>query len=53
MAVKDIYQDLYEMYSIFNIHLVEDTIRELMRVQFTPEEADLAVRIGFSGGKLF
>ncbi len=52
MTTKDVYEDLYEMYSIFNIHLVEDTIRELMRLQFTPEEADLAVKIGFAGGKL-
>jgi len=49
---RDIYEDLYEMYSIFNVHLVEDTIKELLRVQYTPEEADLAIKVGFAGGTL-
>ena len=52
MVIKDVYEDLYEMYSIFNIYMVEDTIKELMRAQFSPEEAELAVKVGFAGGTL-
>ncbi|MFO8010680.1 MAG: 4Fe-4S binding protein [Dehalococcoidia bacterium] len=52
MVTRDTYEDLYEMYAIFNVHLVADTFKDLLREQFTPEEADLAVKVGFGGGKL-
>ncbi len=52
MITKDIYQALYEMYSIFNVHLVKDTFMDLLCVQFTPEEADVAIKVGFDGGKI-
>lgn len=52
MALNDVYEDLFEMYSIFNVGTLKDTLMELMRCQFTPDEAELAVKIGFAGGKL-
>lgn len=52
MASNDVYEDLFEMYSIFNVHMVKDTIMEVMRCQFTPDEAELAVKVGFAGGRL-
>jgi len=44
MTKNDVYQELIQMYSIFNVDTIADSLMELMRAQFTPEEADLAVR---------
>ena len=53
MTEKDIYQELFEMYvPFFNVQMLEDSMLELLRVQFTPEEADLAVKVGLQGGTL-
>lgn len=52
MTTKDAYQDLFDMYNLFNIDLIADSMMELLRAQFTPAEAELAVKIGFGGGKL-
>jgi len=51
MTTKDIYQVLFELYEPFNVHMLEDSMIELLRVQFTPEEADLAIKVGFGGLK--
>ncbi len=49
---KDIYQDLFEVYdSLFTVNMLSDSMIELLRVQFTPEEADLAIKVGFEGAK--
>jgi Pyruvate/2-oxoacid:ferredoxin oxidoreductase delta subunit len=36
----------------FHLHLAEDSFMEVLRLQFTPGEADLALKVGFEGGKL-
>ncbi len=52
MADKDIYRELFEMYAPFKVEMLADSMTELMRAQFTPEEAALAIKVGFAGGKL-
>lgn len=52
MTTRDAYQDLYELYGIFNVQLVAEPMMELLRAQFTLEEAELAVKVDFSGGTL-
>jgi Pyruvate/2-oxoacid:ferredoxin oxidoreductase delta subunit len=52
MTTRDAYEDLYELYSIFNVHIVAEPMMELLRAQFTFEEAELAVKVDFSGGTL-
>mgnify|MGYP005653898199 CR=1 FL=1 len=49
---SDVYEELFRMYSIFRLDRVADSFRELLRAQFTPEEAELALKVGFKGGKL-
>jgi Pyruvate/2-oxoacid:ferredoxin oxidoreductase delta subunit len=39
------------MYSVFNIQMIEDSFKEVLCAQFTPAEADLAIKVGFEGGK--
>jgi electron transport complex protein RnfB len=53
MTTKDIYKELFEMYiPFFSVGMLEDSMMELLRHQFTPEEANLAVKVGFDGGKI-
>lgn len=52
MTQEDVYQTLFEKYAPFNVQVLADSMLELLRVQFTPEEADLAVKVGFRGGTL-
>jgi len=52
MTDKDIYQELFETYAPFNVHMLADSMLELLRAQFTPEEARLAVQVGLEGGTL-
>ncbi len=53
MKEKDIYKELFEMYDPFyTVNMLEKTMIPLLRIQFTPKEAELAVTIGFEGGKI-
>ena len=49
---RDIYQELFGLYALFKVDILADSMLELLRVQFTPEEADLAVKVGLGGGTL-
>jgi len=53
MSENDIYQQLFDMYAQwpFGAHKVVDSFMELLRCQFTPEEAELAIKIGFNNIK--
>jgi len=48
------YESILEMYEgkPFKTSKVADTLIEVLRLQFTPEEAELAVKVGLKGGKL-
>ncbi len=53
MSNKDIYESLLDMYAVVpGIPEIADSLMEVLRLQFTPEEADLAVKVGFRGGNL-
>jgi len=53
MSDKDIYESLLDMYAVVpGIPEIADSLMEVLRLQFTPEEADLAVKVGFRGGNL-
>ena len=54
MTTKDVYESLFEMYATFPVNLTaaKDSMMNLLRAQFTPEEAQLALAVGFAGGKL-
>jgi electron transport complex protein RnfB len=54
MTSNDVYESLFDMYAQLPIglHLAKDSLMDLMRIQFTPEEAQLAIDVGFAGGKL-
>jgi hypothetical protein len=54
MTQTDVYESLFEMYAQLPIglHLAKDSMTDLMRLQFTPEEAQIALDVGFAGGKL-
>jgi hypothetical protein len=54
MKTIDAYQSLLDMYdgSPFKTSRVADSLIEVLRLQFTPEEADLATKVGLKGGKL-
>ena len=54
MTSNDVYESLFDIYAQLPIglHLAKDSMMDLMRIQFTPEEAQLAVDVGFAGGKL-
>lgn len=54
MTSNDVYESLFDLYAQLPIglHLAKDSLMDLMRIQFTPEEAQLAVDVGFAGGKL-
>jgi len=54
MADNDVYKSLFEMYEQegFQLHLAADSFMELLRAQFTPGEAELALKVGLEGGKL-
>ncbi len=51
MTQEDVYESLYELYAIFDIGMIADSFKEVLRAQFTPTEADLAVKVGFEGKK--
>ena len=53
MSNKNVYQSLFDMYAVVpGISETADSLMEVLRLQFTPEEAELAVKVGFRGGKL-
>jgi len=54
MAEKDVYEALLDLYrqDPFDLSQVTDSLMEVLRLQFTPEEAELAVTVGFEGGAL-
>ena len=54
MKNNDAYASILEMYEgkPFKTSKVADTLIEVLRFQFTPEEAELAVKVGLKGGKL-
>jgi electron transport complex protein RnfB len=54
MAEKDVYEALLDLYrqDPFDLSQVTDSLMEVLRLQFTPEEAELAVTVGFDGGVL-
>jgi len=54
MAERDVYEALLDLYrqDPFDLSQVTDSLLEVLRLQFTPEEAELAVTVGFEGGTL-
>jgi len=53
MVQKDAYQELFERYAKApGIEAMADSLMELLRLQFTPEEATLALKVGARGRKL-
>ena len=54
MNNNDAYESILEMYEgkPFTVSKVADSLLEVLRFQFTPEEAELAVKVGLKGGKL-
>ena len=54
MTEKDIYEALFQLYEQepFNISTIKDSMMEVLRLQFTPKEAEVAVKVGFEGGNL-
>lgn len=54
MKNNDAYEAILEMYEgkPFTTSKVADSLIEVLRFQFTPEEAELAVKVGLRGGKL-
>jgi electron transport complex protein RnfB len=54
MTRKDAYEALIDMYgqSPLMADALKDSLMEVLRLQFTPEEAELAVKVGLEGGKL-
>ena len=51
---KEVYQELVDLYAQipFGAHLAAESFMEVLRLQFTPAEADLAVKVTFQGGRL-
>ena len=53
MTEKDVYQQLFEKYArVPGVPEMADSFMELLRLQFTPEEAELALKVGSKGRKL-
>ena len=54
MTKKDVYESLLELYrhEPFDLSQITDSLMEVLRIQFTPAEAELAVVVGFDGGNL-
>ncbi len=53
MVEKDVYESLFEMYDKYcTLHMIRDSTKALLREQFTPKEAELAIKIGLVGGKI-
>jgi len=54
MADKDVYRALIDMYRQTPLWSdeIEGSLLEVLRLQFTPQEADLAVKVGLEGRKL-
>ncbi len=52
MTNDDVYQRLFQEYSNFKVHMTQDSMMEVLRLQFTPEEAELAIKVGFQPRKL-
>ena len=54
MSFDAIYVALFEMYAEipFGADRVKESLMEVLKIQFSPEEAELAVQVGLSGGKL-
>lgn len=48
MAKNDVYESLLDMYcQRFGVSRVSESLMEVLRLQFTPKEAELAVKVGF------
>ena len=53
MVQKDAYEELFDRYAKApGIEAMADSLMELLRLQFTPEEAALALKVGARGRKL-
>jgi electron transport complex protein RnfB len=53
MTEKDVYQQLFDKYArVPGVSETADSLMELLRLQFTPEEAELALKVGSRGRKL-
>jgi NAD-dependent dihydropyrimidine dehydrogenase PreA subunit len=53
MTEKDVYQQLFDKYArVPGIPEMAGSFMELLRLQFTPEEAELALKVGARGRKL-
>ena len=54
MKTNDVYQSLLDMYdgSPFKTSKVAESLAEVLHLQFTPEEAELAVKVGLREGSL-
>ena len=52
MTHDDVYQRLFQEYSAFKIDMTRESMMEVLRLQFTPQEADIAIKVGFRPKKL-
>ena len=52
VAEDDVYQRLFEAYAAFKVDMTRETMMEVLRLQFTPEEAELGVKVGFRPKRL-
>jgi len=54
MTDQDVYEALFQLYEQepFDLSKIKDSMMEVLRLQFTPKEADVAVKVGFEGGNL-
>jgi ferredoxin len=52
MSEGDVYRELFDMYAPFNVSMLEDSMMSVLRLQFSPKEAELALKVGFEGGNL-
>ncbi len=52
MTKGDVYQRLFQEYSAFKIDMTRESMMEVLRLQFTPQEAELAINVGFRPKKL-
>jgi NAD-dependent dihydropyrimidine dehydrogenase PreA subunit len=54
MTKKDVYESLLDMYGQSPLYTpkMADSLMKVLRLQFTPEEAELAIEVGLEGRKL-
>ncbi len=48
----DVYERLFEEYAAFKVDMTRETMMDVLRLQFTPEEAELAIKVGFRPKRL-